>query len=363
MEISTLSLSAAVGAEPTAAFDAFVEELAASLERRGLRFEPGVDGCIVEGELEVGRVLTWEPPGRAVLRWRGQSWNPEAESELEIRCEEADRGSRLTLELSGFGEGLAEHGLGWFAREAAGALLQAAAPAALGDWLTDRWARRPTGAFSRDVYRDPLYHRPSFLAILETLQLAPEDRLLDIGCGGGAFLEEALKSGCRAAGIDHSEEMIRVARGLNTTAIEQGRLELVQADAARLPFADDSFTAAVSMIAFGFFPDPLAVLRECRRVLRPGGRLVIYATTKELKGTPAAPEPVASRVRFYEDDELEQLAREAGFAEATVTRPDLTEHARRVGVPEEHIASFGALTGGRPASHLLLARLATAQAG
>src|SRR5919204_581844 len=117
---------------------------------------------------------------------------------------EADRGSRLTLELSGFGEGLAEHGLGWFAREAAGALLQAAAPAALGDWLTDRWARRPTGAFSRDVYRDPLYHRPSFLAILETLQLAPEDRLLDVGCGGGAFLEEALKSGCRAAGIDHS---------------------------------------------------------------------------------------------------------------------------------------------------------------
>lgn len=47
------------------------------------------------------------------------------------------------------------------------------APAGLGDWLTDRRARRPAGAQARAVYRDPLYHYPNFRAILAELALSP----------------------------------------------------------------------------------------------------------------------------------------------------------------------------------------------
>jgi SAM-dependent methyltransferase len=72
---------------------------------------------------------------------------------------------------------------------------------------------------------------------------------------------------------------------------------------------------------FFFLPDPASVLAESARVLRPGGRVAVFATSKELRGTPAAPEPMATRSRFYEDAELEQLARDARFAEASVTRP------------------------------------------
>src|SRR5207253_1245859 len=132
--------------------------------------------------------------------------------------------------------------LGWFADQVAAPLLVVSAPAALGDWLTDRAARRPSGAAQRAGYRDPSHHRPSFGAILEELDLGADDILLEIGSGGGAFLEQALRSGCRAKAVDHSAEMLRVARELNAAAIEEGRLELLQAPAEQLPFEDDSCT-------------------------------------------------------------------------------------------------------------------------
>src|SRR5207249_9372759 len=129
-------------------------------------------------------------------------------------------------------------------------------------------------------------------------QLGPEDVLLEIGSGGGAFLEQALRSGCRAKAVDHSLEMVRVARELNASAIDEGRLELVQASAEELPFADDSCTCAAMMQVF-FFLDPGPVLAECRRVVREGGTLAVFTVTEEAKGSPAAPEPMASRGRFY----------------------------------------------------------------
>jgi hypothetical protein len=58
-----------------------------------------------------------------------------------------------------------------------------------------------------------------------------------------------------------------------------------------------------------------------RRVLHPErGRIAIFTTPPEAKGTPAAPYPLATRGRFYEDDQLERLPLEAGFAGARVTR-------------------------------------------
>ena len=69
-----------------------------------------------------------------------------------------------------------------------------------------------------------------------------------------------------------------------------------------------------------FLTDPLAVLRESYRVLREGGRLAAFTLPPSMRGHPyAAPEPIAGRMRFYEDDELERLAREAGFEHVTMS--------------------------------------------
>jgi ubiquinone/menaquinone biosynthesis C-methylase UbiE len=94
--------------------------------------------------------------------------------------------------------------------------------------------------------------------------------------------------------------------------------DVVAGDANALPFADGAFTAVAMSVVFLFLADPVGALRECRRVLGEGGRLAIYTTAPELRGTPAAPEPMASQGHFHSDDELVAFATAAGFADAHV---------------------------------------------
>jgi SAM-dependent methyltransferase len=186
------------------------------------------------------------------------------------------------------------------------------------DRMTDRVARRPHGRAARKIYGADDAHSFVWEPVLEALQLAPDDALLDVGCGGGVFLRRALESGCRGVGLDHSRDMVRLAR--KRTA---GRAQIVHGSADALPFADGEFTALSCLVAFFFFSDPVAALREFRRVLdSERGRAAIFTTAPEMKGTPAAPYPLATRGHFYEDDELVELGRRAEFREADVRRHD-----------------------------------------
>jgi len=93
----------------------------------------------------------------------------------------------------------------------------------------------------------------------------------------------------------------------------------VRADAAAMPFADGEFTAVSCLVAFFFFADPVAALREMGRVLDPErGRLAVMTTAPEAKGTPAAPYPLAARGRFHTDEELVELARAAGLRQFAI---------------------------------------------
>src|SRR5213592_5331218 len=186
------------------------------------------------------------------------------------------------------------------------------------DRMTDRVARRPHGKAARRTYGADDVHSWAWDPVLEVLQLTPDDALLDVGCGGGVFLRRALETGCGAVGVDHSPDMVHLAR-----RITEGRAPIVQASADRLPFEQDTFTAVSCLIAFFFFPDPVAALQEFNRVVHSEhGRVAVYTTAPEMKGTPAAPFPLATRGHFYEDDELAGLARAAGFREVEVRRPD-----------------------------------------
>jgi SAM-dependent methyltransferase len=181
------------------------------------------------------------------------------------------------------------------------------------DRLTDRLARRPSGRRARETYGAPDVHSFLWPNVLEALQLEREDRLLDIGCGGGVFLRHVRDTiGCEVAGIDHSRTLVRLARPYG-----------VYGDAHSLPFADGAFTAVASIAAFFFLAEPVRALREMRRVLDPArGRIAIVTTSPEARGSPAAPEPIATRGHFYSDDALRELAVEAGLANVAVVRTD-----------------------------------------
>ncbi|MGH3940181.1 MAG: class I SAM-dependent methyltransferase [Pseudonocardiaceae bacterium] len=102
-------------------------------------------------------------------------------------------------------------------------------------------------------------------------------RVLEVGCGSAPSARWMAAQGARVVGLDLSAGMLRYAI---TAARDTGiTVPLVQADAARLPFADNSFDLACS--AFGAVPfvaDSAQVMREVARVLRPGGRWVFAVT-------------------------------------------------------------------------------------
>ncbi len=105
--------------------------------------------------------------------------------------------------------------------------------------------------------------------LLETLQVAPGEQLLDLATGTGDLAEMADACRARAVGLDFSRGMLAGARR------RCPHLAFVQGDAALLPLPDASVDVVTCGFALRNFSDLRAVLAECARVLRPGGRLGI----------------------------------------------------------------------------------------
>ncbi len=355
---SSIRASVDLSLGPMKAFDVLTDELMLSLEARGLKLERlAQGGRIMEQDTEAGTIQEWAKGTRISILWRPKPWEKGVTSKLQVTFKAKAGGSTVNAEMKDWGKVLGDSKgemLGWFAGEVLGPIFKAVAPSRFGDWITDRNARRPSGAKSRGFYQNPIYHWPNFYAILDILALNASDNLLEVGCGGGAFLHEALKVGCHASAIDHSTDMVRLATQANSDSISEGRLKIVAGEADVLPYPDGTFTCAVMTGVLGFLPDAPGTFKEISRVLGSRGRFVAYTGSKSLRGTPAAPEPAASRLHFYEDDELEEMARRAGFATVKVEHPSLLEYAKKAGVPQSDLNLFKG-TGG---SQLLIAHKA-----
>jgi demethylmenaquinone methyltransferase/2-methoxy-6-polyprenyl-1,4-benzoquinol methylase len=110
--------------------------------------------------------------------------------------------------------------------------------------------------------------------------IAPQrgERVLDLATGTGLVAAELLaRSGCSVVAVDQSAEMLAAARARFAAAAGggslAGRVELIQAEAERLPFGDRSFDALTFTYLLRYVDDPPATMRELARVLRPGGRI------------------------------------------------------------------------------------------
>lgn len=185
--------------------------------------------------------------------------------------------------------------------------------------FVDITARRPSGDAGAAHYRDPQEHEESFAIALQTLQLTREDRYVELCFGGGQVLERALATVHSAAGIDHSPDMLALARSRNAEALAAGRLELAEGDVHELPWSDGEFTCAACLNAFFFLERPADVLAEVRRVLAPGGRFVLVTARS---AADASTGPWNPALRRYEPAILRAMLLDAGFAEATVEEGD-----------------------------------------
>jgi ubiquinone/menaquinone biosynthesis C-methylase UbiE len=118
------------------------------------------------------------------------------------------------------------------------------------EWYDAEFANSPLGQSAREIALRLLGDGPG--------------RLLDVGCGGGGHAVVFAEHGWSVTGVDISTAQLELARARG--------VEVVHADAATLPFEDESFDAAVSMFTHTDVGDFAAVVREITRVLRPGGR-------------------------------------------------------------------------------------------
>ncbi|HJT34130.1 MAG TPA: class I SAM-dependent methyltransferase [Pirellulales bacterium] len=107
--------------------------------------------------------------------------------------------------------------------------------------------------------------------ITEALPLAAGDEILDVACGTGRLEERIVGRlpNTRVVGVDISENMLHVARSKRMPA------DYLAAEVSSLPFADGRFGTVVCSSAFHYFRRPTESLAEMRRVLRPGGYLVL----------------------------------------------------------------------------------------
>lgn len=158
-------------------------------------------------------------------------------------------------------------------------------------------------------------------SVAEALDLQPDDEVLDIGCGSGAFLATKAQRARRVVGLDPSRTMLREAERRLGDRLAAGTARLVLGRAPELPFDDGEFSAVTAIFA-------PASHAEVFRVLRPGGRFVFVDDNP--RRSAGDPRSGWGRRRYDEADHGRMLD-EAGFTDLDIRRVGgyLLAHGRK----------------------------------
>jgi SAM-dependent methyltransferase len=145
--------------------------------------------------------------------------------------------------------------------------------------------------------------------VLDGLGLPPHARILDAGCGSGRNMVELARRGT-VTGVELSETSVGLAR-----ARERG--EVLQGSVMQMPFADASFDLAVSLDVVEHLEDDLGALRELRRVVAPGGALLV--TVPAYQWLWSGHDVINHHHRRYTRRSMQQVAERAGWRQVRTT--------------------------------------------
>ncbi len=149
-----------------------------------------------------------------------------------------------------------------------------------------------------------------------------EGEILDIGCGGGANLQRLMQRSLRGkvTGVDYSLISVQKSVKVNADAIKEGRCQVLLANVAQLPFADNTFTMATAFETIYFWPDIERSFAEVRRVLVPCGKFLIVNEDDGLSGNNEKWEKIIEGMHTYTPAEVKTHLTAAGFESITIHR-------------------------------------------
>ncbi len=164
--------------------------------------------------------------------------------------------------------------------------------------------------------------RPGRMAAIQLLDIRPDEQILEVGIGTGLNLP-LYPTRCRLTGIDISTKMLEKAQAkVEELALDNVTLKVM--DAAATDFADNEFDRALATYVISAVPDPLAVLREMRRVVKPDGAIVLLNHFRSASRLVGAFEdlvsPLCTRLGWKSNLPLEPLLQEAGLAPELTTK-------------------------------------------
>jgi arsenite methyltransferase len=185
-----------------------------------------------------------------------------------------------------------------------------------------RQLSRPTGFFGRIMGRLMNRHNAKLNSYaVRQLELTPSDRVLEVGFGGGVSLPSLIASAAFVGGVDRSSDMVRRAKAIFSEAVSAGRADFREGSVEELPFEASSFERVCTVNTIYFWSSLDAGFAEIRRVLSPGGRVVVGFVPKERMDLMRMPADIFTS-RAPED--VVAALRKAGFSDVRVERPEPT---------------------------------------
>ena len=155
---------------------------------------------------------------------------------------------------------------------------------------------------------------------LQFLELAPDAKVLDCGCGGGANMKRLLKKCPQGVvkGIDYSPVSVEKSKRVNEVAVTKRRCDVLCASVAELPFESEQFDAVTAFETVYFWPDLPRCFREVYRVLKPGGTFLICNESNGDSDKDERWTEIIGGMTIYKDIELKAYLEQAGFYEVQI---------------------------------------------